>query len=588
VGEEQTRRRLAAILAADVAGYSRLMADDEHATVAALDGGRRVFKTWIEAHRGRVIDMAGDSVLALFETVTGAVEAAAAIQTELAEAERGVPAHRLMRFRIGIHLDDIIEKDDGTIYGDGVNIAARIQSIAIPGGLSISNTVRGAVRGKLADAFDDDGQHSLKNIAEPVHVFRWRGGPEALPESAGAQPAAAAASNRPSIAVLPFANMSGDPEQGFFADGIAEDIITALARFKELFVIARNSSFLFKDRAVDVQEIARSLGVRYVLEGSVRKAGSRVRIGGRLVETTARTQLWAETFDGALDDVFDLQDRITARVVGAISPSIRRAEIERVRRKPPADLVAYDYFLRAAPLIEVNAPSAIEAGIPLLRQALDLDPHYALAHAYLAHGHSQRWQRFGRAPEDRMAAENHARTVLAEDGDDGNALATAAFALCNVEGDTGLAGAAFTRSAALNPNSFRVLSLSAIFHARGGHAGTALDQAHAALRLNPLDPLGFEPKIALTIAHFSRGEFADSAVWARRSAESNPQFPVARFWLVASLGAIGDVDGARLALERMQADFPGVAHRRLADFAYFDPELRQRATAAFVAIEEAR
>lgn len=430
------KQRLAAILAADAAGYSRLMGTDERETVASLDAARAVFRTEIESRLGRVIDMAGDSVLAVFESATGAVEAALAVQKALASQAGALPAQRRMQFRIGVHLGDVIEKADGTVYGDGVNIAARLQALAEPGGIAVSQAVEGVVRGKVAARFDDRGEHAAKNIANPLRAYFAHAGDRSppAPAAAGAPPSLP---DRPSIAVLPFTNMSGDAEQEYFADGMAEDIITALSRFHELFVIARNSSFVYKGRAVDIQQVARELGVRYVLEGSVRKAGSRVRITGQLIDAASRTHLWADRFDGPLDDVFDLQDRVTERVVGALQPTLREAEIERARRKHPASLDAYDYLLRALPLVIANALAEAGSAITLLSEALRLNPDYAYAHALISMAYAQIFRSAAGPERDeaRTKALAHARRALETAGDDSNAFAYAGFIILLTDQD---------------------------------------------------------------------------------------------------------------------------------------------------------
>ena len=336
----ELKKRLAAILAADVTGYSRLMAADDRATVAALDAGRAIFRAHIDANHGRVIDMAGDSVLAVFDTAIGAVSAALAVQRELATLVADTPEDRQMRFRIGVHLGDVIEKGDGTIYGDGVNIAARLEGLAAPGGISVSESIHVAVRGKVTADFVDQGEQTVKNIPHPVRAFSVSvdGGVSApalpsVPAETQTRPAPSLP-DLPSLAVLPFTNMSGDPEQDYFADGMVEDIITALARMGAFFVIARNSTFVYKGKAVDIKQVGRELGVRYVLEGSVRKAGNRVRITGQLIEADTARHVWADRFEGTLEDVFELQDRITESIVSAIQPSMLRAEIERARVKP--------------------------------------------------------------------------------------------------------------------------------------------------------------------------------------------------------------------------------------------------------------
>ena len=376
-----SRHRLTAILAADAAGYSRLMAVDESGTVAALDAARALFRVRIEANRGRVVDMAGDSVLAVFETAAGAVSAALAVQLDLDAARGSVPEDRQMRFRIGVHLGDVIEKGDGTVYGDGVNIAARLQALADVGGITVSDAVHGAVRGKVTTSFVDQGEQTVKNIPHPVRAFALHasGSP---PESAPTTTEIGLSSPANSIAVLPFTNMSGDPEQDYFADGMVEDIITALARMRVFFVIARNSSFVYKGKAVDVKQVGRELGVRYVLEGSVRKSGSRVRITGQLIEAVSGHHVWADRFDGTLEDVFDLQDRITESIVSAIEPNMRRAEIERARAKPTSNLQAYDLLLRALPGVMPGASQAARGGaLSLIRRALEMDSRYSLAKA---------------------------------------------------------------------------------------------------------------------------------------------------------------------------------------------------------------
>ncbi|MDX1375961.1 MAG: adenylate/guanylate cyclase domain-containing protein [Burkholderiales bacterium] len=381
----ELRQKLAAILAADVAGYSRLMAAGERETVAALDSARAVFRTTIESSRGRVIDMAGDSVLAVFDTAAGAVGAALAIQRALNEASAAVPDERRMRFRIGVHLGDVIEKADGTVYGDGVNIAARLEGLAEPGGVAVSESVRVAVRGKFDAGFEDLGEQAVKNIPETVRAYRL--GPGArdtrrAPSHAGlpADPLAA----KPSIAVLPFANMSGDAGQDYFADGITEDIITELARFQAISVIARNSVFVYKGRAVRVQDVARDLGVQYVVEGSVRKAGSRVRVNVQLIEADSGKHAWAERFDRELADIFELQDELTRHIVAALPSRVESAQLERVKRKKPSDLSVYDRVLRAKLCHHSGTPEDNALGLQLLDEAIRVDPSYAAAYGWRA------------------------------------------------------------------------------------------------------------------------------------------------------------------------------------------------------------
>src|ERR1700731_289762 len=349
LSSEHVERRLAAILAADVVGSCRLIGIDEEGTLAQLKALRkRLFDPKIAQHHGRIVKNTGDGALVEFASVVDAVRCADDVQRGVAEQNTDVPQDKRIEFRIGIHLGDIIIADDD-IFGDGVNIAVRLEGIAEPGGICISDDAHRQVRGKVESTLEDMGAQTLKNIAEPMRAWRVRIGPSSSPATKTptetAQPLALP--DKPSIAVLPFQNMSGDPEQEYFADGIVEDIITALSRFKSLFVIARNSSFTFKGKAVDIKKVGQELGVRYVLEGSIRKAGGRVRITGQLIDAASGAHLWADKFDGSLEDVFDLQDRITMSVVAAIAPKLDQAEIERSKRKPTTDLGAYDLYLRA-------------------------------------------------------------------------------------------------------------------------------------------------------------------------------------------------------------------------------------------------
>ena len=369
---KRPERRLAAILTADVAGYSRLMGADEEDTLARLRTHRReLIDPKINEHRGRIVKTTGDGILIEFPSVIEAISCAVAVQREMAERNAATPQDRRIAFRIGVNLGDI--------HGDGVNIAARLEGIAEPGGICVSEDAFRQVRGKVDAEFDDLGEQSLKNIVRPLRVYRVR------PQKPTEEPARALPlPDKPSIAVLPFANMSGDPEQEYFADGMVEEIVTALSRIRWLFVIARNSSFTYKGRSVDVKQVGRELGVHYVLEGSVRKAANRVRITAQLIEAATGTHVWAERYDRSLDDIFALQDEIALSAVGAIEPSLRNAEIERVKRKRPDNLGAYDLVLRALPHAYAAMPEEARIAVPLLERALALEPDYGLAHGYLS------------------------------------------------------------------------------------------------------------------------------------------------------------------------------------------------------------
>jgi TolB-like protein/class 3 adenylate cyclase len=345
MSEGRVERRLAAILAVDVAGYSRLMGEDEEGTLAALRAVRRELSDpKIAEHRGRIVKTTGDGLLAEFASVVDAVRCAVEVQREMIARNAGVASEKRIEFRVGIHQGDIIV-EDGDIFGDGVNLAARLEGLAEPGGICVSRVVRDEVRDKLDLAFDDLGEQRVKNITRPVRTYRVALGASsraALPVEAPLP-----LPDKPSLVVLPFQNMSGDPEQEYFVDGMVEEITTAIARLPWLFVIARNSAFTYKGKPVNVKQVAQELGVRYVLEGSVRKAGNRVRITGQLIDTITGAHIWADRFDGALDDIFDLQDRVASSVAGAIEPKLRQSEIERASRKPTANLTAYDLYLRA-------------------------------------------------------------------------------------------------------------------------------------------------------------------------------------------------------------------------------------------------
>src|SRR5262245_30170491 len=374
-------RRLAAILAADIAGYSNLMGADEADTVRSLKEHQAVVLPMIKEHGGRIIDTAGDGILAEFGSVVNAVECAVAIQRVMAQRNADVVEASRMRFRMAINHGDVVFAD-ARIYGDGVNVAARLESLAEPGGICISRRVYEDISGKIQLAFVDLGEQQLKNISQPVRVYRTSGEQLAIAR-ATARPALALP-DKPSIAVLPFTNISGDPEQEYFADGMVEDITTELSRIRWLFVIARNSSFTYKGKAVDVKQVGRELGVRYLLEGSVRKLANRVRIAGQLIDAASGAHLWADRFDGALENIFELQDRVTEGVVGAIATSLEQAEIERARRKPTESLDAYDTYLRGLACAQKGTQQGNDEALHLFNKAIELDPDFSVAYARAA------------------------------------------------------------------------------------------------------------------------------------------------------------------------------------------------------------
>jgi adenylate cyclase len=561
VGDSGLKQRLVAILAADVAGYSRLMAADEHATVAALDSARGVFRRAIESNQGRVIDMAGDSVLAVFETAAGAVSCALSVQQDLNAGSSEVPEDRRMHFRIGVHLGDLIEKADGTVYGNGVNIAARLQALAEPGGITVSESIRTAVKGKVGATFEDRGEQTVKNIPEPVRVFLLAGGAAAAPAMASAR-TTPSVPGRPSLAVLPFSNMSGDPEQDYFADGMVEDIITALARMGAFFVIARNSSFVYKGKAVDIKQVGRELGVRYVLEGSVRKSGNRIRITGQLIEAENGHHVWADRFEGTLEDVFELQDRITESIVLAIEPSMRRAELERARVTPAANLQSYDLLLRALPGL---SPGSTKAGkdeaSSFIRRALEMDPHYAMAKALGAFACMQRLMDGYGDAEDVKAGLRYADEALAENNDDPTVLSFAGLALGSL-GYRALgfrvlgfrydeAERAIDRALTLSPNLLMVQFCAGMVRSFVGKGDAALGHFERAMRISPLDPGIGAFIVGAGLAHIISGRYEEALAAAHRAVQENPKFASSHRLMLMALGHLGRIEEAKLAAQRM-------------------------------------
>ena len=546
MASEGVERRLTAILAADVAGYSRLMGRDEARTVGDLKGHQAVVLPMVGEFGGRIIDTAGDGILAEFASAVNAVKCSLAIQSKMEERNAAIEAECRMQFRIGINIGDVIY-DEARIYGDGINVAARLEGIAEPGGVCLSEDTYRQVRGRVDVPFEDIGEQQLKNIAHPVRVYRTRPS-SAAPTIAPSLTLPA----KPSIAVLPFQNLSGDPEQEYFADGVVEDIITGLSRIKSLFVIARNSSFTFKGKAVDVKQVGGALGVRYLLQGSVRKAGNRVRITGQLIESETGAHLWAERYDRSLEDIFALQDEITLSVVGAIEPSLRAAEIERVKRKRPDSLDAYDLMLHALPHCYVSMPEGATKALPLLERALALEADYAGAHGYVAWCHEVLFVRAGYKDENRTSAIRHARAAVAHGRDDATALALGGFVMAMVEHDRVTAFEAFDRALALSPSSSFTLFFGCVALAYAGEAERAIDWADRALRLSPFDQLDYLSCNALAIGHFLRARYEEAVNAARRAVQSKPSFSVSHSLLAAPLAKLGRIEEAKaVAMEVM-------------------------------------
>ena len=544
----RVERKLSAIFAADVEAYSRLMGRDEVGTLSTLTAYRAIIDRLITSDRGRIFNTAGDSILADFASAVDAVQCAVAVQDAIAEKNADRGAGEQMRFRIGIHVGDIIVQGDN-LFGDAVNVAARLEALAEPDGIYVSGTVQDHIGSKLLVKFIDLGPQQVKNITQSIRAYQVRNDTSrtVTPALGSSLPLP----DKPSIAVLPFANMSGDPEQEYFADGMVEEIITALSRIRWLFVIARNSSFTYKGRSVDVKQIGRELGVRYVLEGSVRKAGGRVRITAQLIEAMTSKHLWADRFDGSLEDVFEFQDRVAINVAGVIEPTLRQAEIERARRKRPDSLDAYDLYLRALPHAFTAMPGDADKALALLGKAIELEPDYAAAHAIIAWCHEQRYLRGGLHEETRTAALHHARQAIAIGGNDAATLATAGFVIAVAAHDYETALTAFERSFALSNSSALALGFSAIVRAWKGDDAEAIEQAELAIRLSPFDPLIYLPCVGLAYAHFAARRYEEAAAAASRASQSNPRFSVPYILHAAALAETGRGGDARAIVQRL-------------------------------------
>jgi adenylate cyclase len=559
LSREHIERRLAAILAADVAGSCRLIGIDEEGTLAQLKALRKtLFDPKIVEHRGRVVKNTGDGALVEFASAVDAVRCADEIQRGVDEQNIDVPQNERIEFRIGIHVGDIIIEEND-IFGDGVNIAVRLEEIAEPGGVSISDDAHRQIRGKIGIDYDDMGPQLLKNIAEPMRVWRMRIGssPTMLTKRSTETAQPLALPNKPSIAVLPFQNMSGDPEQEYFADGMVEDIITGLSRSKSRFVIARQSTFTYKGRAVDIKQVGRELGVRYALEGSVRKAGNRVRITGQLIDAATGVHLWAERFDGQLEDIFDLQDRVTSNVIGAISPQLERAEIERAKRKPTGSLQAYDYYLRAiASLYRFTREENIEA-LNLTKIANGLDPEFAVSYALGATCYIQR-KAFGwstDAAQERVEARRLARRAIELEKDDPTVLAMVGDALAYVVGEVEEGAALILRAINLDPNHAIARNWGGWAHLWLGDVDAAIEQFHVALRLNPLDPWINTAQTGLAYAHFFAGRNEEASSWAATAIVQQPNHVAAQRIMMACHAMSGHVEEARqVCVRALQLD----------------------------------
>jgi adenylate cyclase len=582
------QRRLAAILAADVVGYSKLVGRDESGTIARLRTLRKEkLQPVVDHHGGRVVKLTGDGALIEFASAVDALSAAIEFQQACADANQGEDAEKALVFRIGLHMGDVIVEGDD-LYGDGVNVAARLEAEAPPGGIALSRTVHEAVGGKVKASFDERGKLALKHIERPVETFfvswqaeDWRynieqGAENAVPLSQSAHHALALPS-KPSIAVLPFDNMSGDAEQEHFADGVVESITAALSRIRSFFVIARNSAFAYKGKPKNVREIGRELGVAYVLEGSVQRGGNRVRITVQLIETAAGSHLWAEKYDGTLDDIFDLQDRITQQVAGALQPSIRLAEIERARRKRPQDLGAYDYAMRAMQHVWVLEKDQATHALSLLDKALEIDPDYPLALALAAWCWAQRsvynWA------DDLNAAKttalNLADRAAAQATDDPLILAVLG-AVHTFARNYGVARIMLERAVALDPNAAWALSRLAWLDVYADRPEQARANFEKAMRLSPLDPLNFNNYAGIGSAYVVEGKDAEATEYFLRALQERPNAIWLHRHLTASFQGAGRLTEAKNSLAIIQKAYPEITVRRFREAMVFAPRTLDR------------
>jgi adenylate cyclase len=626
---EHPERHLAAILSADVAGYSRLMGADEEATVTALSAARASVERILPTHRGRLVDFTGDNFLAEFPTATEALACAMEIQRSLAERNTSLPSERRMEFRIGIHLGEVRAEGE-RIYGNGVNVASRLEGLAEPGGICVSQIVRSQVRDKFALAFEDLGERPVKNIAEPVRVYRVRAdGQRAEPprhaaprrrlltgtaavvlvvalcaggwwlfgrrpasvvsgtgsESApgvgipAARPIGTAFGGRPAIAVLPFENLSDDPEQEYFADGIAEDLITRLSLWRSFPVIARNSSFVYKGKAVDVKQVSADLGVRYVIEGSVRKAADRVRISAQVVDAETGHHVWANTYDRDLKDIFAVQDEITTAIAGAMFPELLQSESVRALRKEPADLNAWDLVQRARWHLWSGNPAQNEKAKALAARAVEIDPYFTEGYAVLSMAlYGEVVSQLTETP-DRSAEEmlRMARKSLELDANSPVGHAALALAL-SLTGEREEMRATAEQLLELEPSSaYGYWWLALALSGSPGTADDSVELVTRGMRLSPHDPMTWAFYDTLATAHRTMGRYGEAVAALRRVVQLRPSYAWGHLALASDYANLGQLDEARAALQEALRRQPGLSVQLARKaYSFTDPEVMDR------------
>jgi adenylate cyclase len=543
----RVERRLAAIMAADIVGYSRLVEADETCTLAAVRNLRSlVLDPLLADHKGRIVKLMGDGAIVEFASVVDAVACAVALQKEVAVNQEEVSPERRIVYRIGISLGDVVVEGED-LFGDGVNIAARLEALAEPGGICITDTVQKQLAGKTNFAFEDTGERPLKNIVQPVRVWRWAEVPLPVAGSASLP-----LPDRPSVAVLPFDNLSGQVEETYFSDGITEDIITGLARFRSLFVVARNSSFAFRGKPIELAEVGRRLGVSYLLEGSVRRAGERLRITAQLVEAGTGVHVWAERYDRRLDDIFTVQDEVAQMIVSALMGRIEEAGLHRSVRMPTSSLTAYDYLLRGLAHFRGFADEDNRQACAMFERAVALDPQYAPAHAYLAfvrvalHGYAT-------APawvlEAALATATHAVELDSQDGRCHRILAR----ICLFRREYDTAEYHVRRALDLNPNDADGMIQRSTLLAIRGRPEEALDWMDAAMRLNPFHPTWYNNHLGIVL--YSLRRYAEAAQAFKRLPNPGPWSSTRLAACYAQLGQTAETEAQVAVVLRQRPNF---------------------------------
>ena len=571
------------MLAADVAGYSRLMGRDEERTLEQLKALRRTLvDPAIAVHRGRIVKSTGDGLLAEFASAVDAVRFAAELQQTMAKENAAVPAELRIEFRIGIHVGDIII-DEEDIFGDGVNIAARLEGIAAPGGVCISDDAQRQIRGKVDVLFEDMGPQALKNISEPMRSWRLQFGDQGSavqPSSPAFAAQPLALPDKPSIVVLPFDNMSAEPGQDYLADGIVEAITAALSRIRSFFVIARSSAFTYKGRATNARDIGRELGVAYLLEGSVQKIGSRLRIIVQLIETEAGAHVWSSRYDGTMDEFFDLEDRITEQVAGALQPSVRIAEIERSRRKRPQDLGSYDYTMRAMPHVWALEKEESARAIELLEKALAIDPKYPLALSLAGWCHAQRsvynWS--DDLAESQLKAQSLAEQAAQMSGDDPIILAVLGTVHTFLR-NHGTARVLLERAVTIDPNAAWAWSRLGWVECYADQSEKSIENFERALRLSPIDPMNFNNYVGMGSAHEIAQEYDQAVGFYRRALQERPNATWIYRNLAACLAGAGRMEEAKQVFAEMIRSYPDLTISKFKQAMVFTPGTLERMAA---------